>query len=62
MAKFSQLSLAPGSGSRSEHVNGNWLRFKEPFTSPIEKHTPTRLSKFKHDLPWITRDIRLEVR
>ncbi len=46
MAEFSQLFLAPGSDNRSEHINGNWLHFKEALTSAIKKHIPTRLSIF----------------
>ncbi len=62
MAEFLQLFLAPGSNSRSEHVNGNWLRFKEELTTAIKKHIPTQLSKSKRDLPRITNEIRLKLR
>ena len=45
-----------------QSVNTNWLSLKNIIHSAIEENIPSKLSSFKHNIPWLTTDIKRLIR
>lgn len=51
------LNTAP-----SRDVNSNWEIFKEHLQGMQDKHIPSRMSSTRHNLPWVTKSIRRQIK
>ena len=43
-------------------INENWCEFKVALHTAMKKHIPTAMTKSRHDLPWLTTDIKQQMR
>ena len=43
-------------------INENWCELKVVFYMAMKKHIPTAMTKSRHDLPWLTTDIKRQIR
>jgi len=46
----------------AKSVNENWIFFRDGVHKIMNTHIPTKLSKSRHDLPWVTTRIKREMR
>ncbi len=46
----------------SKSTNANWNYFRTKVLAAIDKHIPNKMSNAKHNLPWITRSIKRQMR
>ena len=60
MAAYAAMFLMENPTSRT--TEENWKSFKSALHQAIIKHVPTTKSKTKRHLPWITRNIKCEIR
>ena len=43
-------------------VNTNWMSIRDGIASIVNKHVPSKLSKSRHNLPWITAEVKRKLR
>jgi len=59
---LNELSSSFFSQESTKSVNENWIFFRDGVHKIMNDHIPSKMSKTRHDLPWVTTRIKREMR